>query len=101
MWRGPMQSRLATAWPRALSGMRMPRFYFHLHNDVDVSDEGGEEMPDLEAALAHAIRMVRFEVAEGALRDGRIVLSHRIDIEDGNGTVMATVHFRDAVEVAQ
>ncbi len=79
----------------------MPRFYFHLHNDVDVSDEGGEDLPDLDAALAHALRMVRFEVSEGALRDGRIVLSHRIDIEDGDGAVMATVYFRDAVDVTQ
>jgi hypothetical protein len=79
----------------------MPRFYFHLHNDEDVSDEGGEEFPDLQAALAHAIRMVRFEVSEGALRDGRIVLSHSIDIEDGNGGVMATVYFRDAVQVTE
>lgn len=79
----------------------MPRFYFHLHNDEDVSDEGGEELPDLDAALAYALHMVRFEVSEGALRDGRIVLSHRIDIEDGAGAVMATVYFRDAVEVSQ
>jgi hypothetical protein len=79
----------------------MPRFYFHLHNDEDVSDEGGKEMPDLEAALAHAMKMVRFEVSEGAIRDGRIVLSHRIDIEDGNGAVMATVYFRDAVNISE
>ena len=79
----------------------MPRFYFHLHNDEDVSDEGGEEMADLEAALAHALRMVRFEVSEGALRDGRIVLSHRIDVEDGNGAVLASVYFRDAVDISE
>ena len=78
----------------------MPRFYFHLHNDVDVSDEDGEDFPDLDAALAHAVRMVRFEASEGAL-GGRIVLSHRIDIEDGDGAVLGTVHFRDAVEVAE
>ena len=78
----------------------MPRFFFHLHNDADVTDEGGEVLPDLEAARAHAIRMVRFEASEGA-REGRVVLSHRIDVEDGNGAVMATVYFRDAVEVAE
>ena len=79
----------------------MPRFYFHLHNDVDVSDQGGQEFADLDAALAHALRMVRFEISEGALRDGRIVLSHRIDIEDGEGAVLGTVYFRDAVNVTE
>lgn len=77
----------------------VPRFYFHLHNDVDVSDEGGEELPDLEAARAHAMRLARFEVSEGALRYGRIVLSHRIDIADETGAVLATVRFSDAVRV--
>lgn len=78
----------------------MPRFYFHLHNDIDASDEGGKELPDLDAARSCAISMARCEVAEAATRDGRIVLSRRIDIEDENGAVLATVHFRDAVKVA-
>jgi hypothetical protein len=77
----------------------MPRFFFHLHNDIDVSDEGGEELRNLEEAQAHAVRMARFEVSEGALRNGRIVLSHRIDIEDEMGAVLATVYFRDAVQL--
>lgn len=76
----------------------MPRFYFHLHNDVDVSDEGGQELADLDAARAHAFKMARFEVSEAA-KDGRIVLSHRIDIEDESGSVLATVNFRDAVQI--
>ena len=75
------------------------RYYFHLHNDVDVSDESGKDLPDLEAARAHAIRMAQFEVSEAATRDGRIVLSHRIDVEDENGSVLATVLFRDAVQI--
>jgi hypothetical protein len=77
----------------------MPRFYFHLHNDGDVPDLGGKELPDLAAARAHAVIMARFEVSEAATRQGRIVLSHRIDVEDENGTVLATVHFGDAVQV--
>jgi len=75
------------------------RYFFHLHNDVDVPDEGGKELPDLEAARAYAVRMARFEVSESATRDGRIVLSHRIEVGDENGAVLATVHFGDAVQV--
>jgi hypothetical protein len=77
----------------------MPRFYFHLYNDTDVSDQDGVELPDLEAARAHAMTMARFEVSEAAKRDGRIILSHRIDVEDGDAAVLASVHFRDAVQV--
>jgi hypothetical protein len=77
----------------------MPKFYFHLYNDVDVSDETGTELPDLEAARAHAVRMARFEVAEAAKRDGRITLSHRIDIGGEDGAVLASVPFSDAVQV--
>ena len=76
----------------------MPRFYFHLHDDVDVPDEGGHEMPDLEAARAHAVGMARFEVAEAAKR-GHILLSHRIDLEDEHGNVLAAVQVSEAVEV--
>ncbi len=77
----------------------MPKFYFHLHNGTLVPDESGKRLPDLEAARLYATEMARFEVAEAAMRDGRIVLSHRIDIGDEGGSVLATVHFGEAVEV--
>jgi hypothetical protein len=53
--------------------LRVTRFYFHLHNDMDVPDDDGKELHNLEAAHAHAIRMARFEVSEAVVRDGRIV----------------------------
>ena len=37
--------------------------------------------------------------AETAKDEGRVVLHHRIDIEDERGAVLDTVHFRDAVKV--
>lgn len=77
----------------------MPRFHFHLHNDVDVPDDTGKALPDLDAARAYATRLARFEVAEAAKRDGRVVLSHRIDIEDEHGEVLATVRFGEAVQI--
>jgi hypothetical protein len=63
----------------------VPRFYFHLHNDVDVPDDEGVELADLEAARVHAVRCARFTFAEVAKDEGRVVLHHRIDIEDGGG----------------
>jgi len=77
----------------------VPRFYFHLYNDIDVSDDEGVELPHWDAARAHAVRLARFTFAETAKDEGRVVLHHRIDIEDEKGSVLGTVRFRDAVRV--
>jgi len=79
----------------------VPRFYFHLYNDVEVPDDEGLELPDLEAARAHAVRCARVTFAEVAKDEGRVVLHHRIDIENEERSVLATVHFRDAVKVQE
>ena len=78
----------------------MRTFFFHLHDGLEVSDDEGIELPDLEAARRYALTMARFEASEAVKTRGRIVLSHRIDVEDETGAVVATVHFRDAVTVA-
>ncbi len=77
----------------------MPRFYFHLLNDVDAPDEEGKEFPDLDAAREHARRNIRFTAAESLKEQGRVVLSHRIQIEDGGGNVLDTVFFSDVVNI--
>jgi hypothetical protein len=77
----------------------VPQFYFHLYNDMDVPDDEGEDLPDLRAARAYADRQARALVGEAAKQDGRIVLWHRIDIEDEKRTVVDTVHFRDVVRI--
>jgi hypothetical protein len=77
----------------------VPRFYFHLHNDVDVPDHEGAELPHLEAAIVRASSYARNLVGELAKDEGRIVLHHRIDIEDENGAVLETVRFGDVVKV--
>jgi hypothetical protein len=81
--------------------MYVPRFYFHLLNDVDAPDQEGVELPDLNAALEQAVRNARFTAAETLKETGRIVLRHRIDIEDERGHVLQTVHFGDVVKVEQ
>jgi hypothetical protein len=57
----------------------VPRFYFHLFNDVDVPDEEGIELPDLDAARAAAVQQARGMIGELVKTDARIVLDHRID----------------------
>jgi hypothetical protein len=75
------------------------RFYFHLHDDSDVPDEEGVELPDLQAARALALQLARVTFAETAKDEGRVVLHHRIDVEDENGVVLDTVRFGEAVKV--
>ena len=79
----------------------MPRYFFHLHNDVDAFDEEGTELPDLEAAMAHANKQARATFAETAKDEGRVALSHRIDIADESGAIVGTVRFDEAVQVDQ
>lgn len=77
----------------------VPVFYFHLHNDVDATDDEGQELPDLEAAMQFARRQARFTAAETIKTHGTIVLSHHIDVEDDSGNVLGSVTFGDVVTV--
>lgn len=76
----------------------MPRFFFHLYNDMIVTDGEGREFPDVEAARATAIAEAR-EVMTEEVRKGNLTLSHRIVIADESGSIVATVRYSDAVAV--
>jgi hypothetical protein len=77
----------------------VPRYFFHLHNDIDSQDEDGRELPNLDAAHQLAREHARFTFAETIKEEGRANLDHRIDIEDEQGRVVATVRFRDVVKI--
>jgi hypothetical protein len=79
----------------------VPRFYFNLHDDLDVLDDEGMEHPNLEAARTHALHCVRVTFAETAKDEGRVTLHHHIDIVDEHGVVLHSVKFGDAVKVDQ
>jgi len=79
----------------------VPRFYFHLHNDFDATDDEGKELPDLEAARAWAMRQARMLFGQVASDEGRVVLHHHIDIENEQGQVLDSVRFADAVNVEE
>ncbi|HEX8534338.1 MAG TPA: hypothetical protein VF662_09230 [Allosphingosinicella sp.] len=76
----------------------MPRFFFHLHNDMDVLDEEGQDFPDLQTARAFAVANIRELLCEDVQR-GRVPLQHWIDIEDEAGAVLAAVTFRETVTI--
>jgi DUF1009 family protein len=77
----------------------MPQFYFHLHDNMDVTDEEGKELPDLEAAHAYATNLARFEIGQAVIARGKVLLSHRIDIENEQGDVVGSLRFGDVVEI--
>jgi hypothetical protein len=77
----------------------VPRYYFHLYDDLDCPDFEGIELPDLDAAQAKAAHEARLLMGDLLDREGRLALHHRIEIEDGQGAVLATVSFRDVVAI--
>ena len=79
----------------------MPRYYFHLRDDLDCPDLEGAELPDLDAAQVKAAHEARLLMGDLLLREGRIALHHCIDIEDEQGAVLATVRFRDVVAIEE
>jgi hypothetical protein len=79
----------------------MPHYFFHLRNDLDVPDPEGRDLPDLDTAREKARREARILIGELAKEQGRIVLHHRIDIEDEKGVMLDTVLFSDVVVIEQ
>jgi len=77
----------------------MPRFYFHLFNDINVADNEGQNFGNLAEAREFAIEQARALIAATTVDEGRIVLHHRIDIEDERHELLESLHFRDAVTV--
>jgi hypothetical protein len=76
----------------------MPRYYFHLYNDVVAEDEEGQDLPDLAAAREYALRNIRDLMTEEVMK-GRLILRHRIEIADEQGKRVLTVPFSEAVTV--
>lgn len=74
----------------------MPRYFFHLYNDLVVRDEEGEELPDLAAAHARAVQYARDMTATGVVEHGTINLRHRIEVTGEQGDTLLKVEFGDA-----
>jgi hypothetical protein len=76
----------------------MPRFYFHVFNDVVTTDDEGLDLPDLDAAREQALESAR-ELVCDAVHKGHLNLDHRIEIEDEKGDRLLVLTFRDAFTV--
>ena len=76
----------------------MPRYFFHIYNDLIAEDEEGAELPDLPAAREHAISGARSLMAE-QIMEGRLRLQHRIEVADEQGRVVMKIPFRELVNI--
>jgi hypothetical protein len=77
----------------------MPKFFFHLHNNVHVHDDVGTDLPSLDEARIKAVGAARGVMAEDIIEEGHITLSHRITIANAAGDELLELPFRACVEV--
>ena len=78
----------------------MPRYFFHVYDDIIAEDEEGEDLPNLAAARLKALKGARDLICE-QVRHGYAVLSHWIDVVDEQGEKVLTVTFGEAVDIKE
>ena len=75
----------------------MPLYYFHVRGDgIEILDPEGCECPDVQAAHREALAGARSILSE-ELKDGRLAVDERIDIEDEQGRLLCSVKFGEAI----
>ena len=76
----------------------MPRFFFHVYDDVIAIDDEGVTLPNLDAARLQALVGARGLMAEQVTR-GYLVRSHWIDVVDEAGAIVLHLPFADAIDI--
>jgi hypothetical protein len=77
----------------------MARFFLNIINSIgSAPDEEGIELDSLDMAIEQAKDGVRSIIADEA-RSGRIDFDGRVEIVDGNGTILTVVPFPSAFEI--
>jgi hypothetical protein len=77
----------------------MPRYFMHLRDGTDeLLDPDGREFPSLDA-LREAVLSTARDLICGDVVKGLIDLRYRIDAEDGQGAVVCTLPFAQAVNI--
>lgn len=71
----------------------MPRYFFHLYDDVETLDLEGLELPNIDAARQVATHELRQSASYELQRDDRVDTASRIDIANESGRVLANIHF--------
>lgn len=76
----------------------MPRYFLHVHDDIEAPDEEGCEFGDLDAARAAALDGARGLLCE-QIKQGYLHLDHHIEIATEGGQTLAKISYGDAFEV--
>ena len=77
----------------------MARYFFNSHQDYATLDPVGREMVNLEAVQRRAMVDARRAAAEEVNGLGTLSLSHRIEVMDELGAIVATVRLAEAVRI--
>ncbi|HEX8620488.1 MAG TPA: hypothetical protein VF718_00810 [Allosphingosinicella sp.] len=76
----------------------MPRYFFHVFDDAVLIDDEGLELAD-----AHAARTTALAAARGLMcdqvREGRLRLHHRIEVENERGEAVLSLPFGEAAGI--
>jgi hypothetical protein len=85
---------------RPTTGLPMSMMFFHLRDGVDqLIDPDGIALPGPEAVKARALECA-FDILAADIREGKLNLNNRIDVEDEGGEVVFSVDFRSLVEIS-
>lgn len=77
----------------------MPRYFFHIHNGLGLTeDEEGQELPSPDAAIAAALDGIRSLLSSG-VRAGELNLDGSLEIVDEAGNLLRMLPFSEAIEV--
>ena len=76
----------------------VPRFYFHIRNDMDVQDDEGLLLEDLEAVREVALESARGLICE-RVNEGHLNLDHYIEVADERGDVVLKLTYRDSFTI--
>ena len=76
----------------------VPRFFFHLYDDVVSIDEEGSELPDMAAVRQKAIKNARSIACQEVL-EGHLNMDHRIEVLDESDELVLTLPFREVIKL--
>jgi hypothetical protein len=76
----------------------VPRFFFHIFDDAVSRDDEGLELADADAARRAGMAGIRAMICD-QVKQGRLSLHHRIEVEEEGVGPLLTLAFADAVEI--
>lgn len=92
-------SKRAGSGQGPLGRIAMTRFHFHLWDGEQlVRDVEGVELSELSTARERALMAAR-DVLAGEVREGRLPLNMRLDVEDDARNMVHQLHFRDVIQI--